>query len=199
MASSLQRWPKLSVVVLSVTAGAVIALAAYSSRPAKQQLYGTNQAAVGRKLTTIKLQPLTGTDDQVRANDLRGKVVIINFWATWCAPCAQELPHLADLHKRFGQRGDFVLLAISCDDDSHGPDELRRATREYLDSAGVAMPTYWDPGNVTKAAVKSTVGFEGLPTTLVLDQNGTVQAMWEGYKPGFELQLEMLVEALLAE
>ncbi|NIL98561.1 MAG: redoxin domain-containing protein, partial [Planctomycetales bacterium] len=70
--------------------------------------------AVGARLPTLQLRALTTGWGDVQLSDLRGNVVLLNFWGTWCGPCRQELPHLADIYARFGTRKDFRLLAVSC-------------------------------------------------------------------------------------
>jgi peroxiredoxin len=94
---------------------------------------------------------------------LRGKVVIVNFWATWCPPCRAELPELADLHKRFAAQG-LVILAISDED----PSTVRRFAGEY----SMNYPVLIDTGG----AIKGQFRVSGLPQTFVYNRQGRLVA-----------------------
>jgi thiol-disulfide isomerase/thioredoxin len=186
---------------LVIAVGVLVGLAVKVFLPLWQEgRAGKDHPAVGQRLATIELVPLTGDGQPVRAADLAGKVVVLNFWGTWCPPCIQELPHIAALEKHYRGRDDFRLLAVSCGRGlGEDRDALRRETANLLAQKGLDLPTYADPGQATRAAVNEAGGFGGYPTTLVLDRRGTIRGGFTGYAPGVELQLERLVEKLLAE
>ena len=77
---------------------------------------------VGQKLTFLELEPLTGSPPPISVADLQNHVVLLNFWGTWCPPCREELPHMANLQKRFAGRESFHLLAISYPPGGQGDD-----------------------------------------------------------------------------
>ena len=83
---------------------------------------GTHHPAVGRKLPQLELKPLTGDGRPVSLEDLKGRVTLIDFWGTWCPPCAEELPHIAALATRFSGQLDFQVLAVSCGPDNRNED-----------------------------------------------------------------------------
>jgi len=94
--------------------------------------------------------------------DFRGKVVLVNFWATWCAPCRAEMPSLERLHNAFGSE-DFTVLAISIDRGGAA------AAQPFLDDIGVsALPVFYDP----KGALSRAWGIYGLPVTVLMDREG---------------------------
>jgi len=102
--------------------------------------------------------------------DFAGKVVVVNFWATWCQPCVAELPSLAALARR-GSADGIVVLPLSSD---RGGAE---AVRHYYATHGIEGLGVWlDPG----AQAARTLGARGIPTTLILDRQGRERARLEG-------------------
>ncbi len=155
---------------------------------------------IGQRLDFVGLEPLTGDPSPLSTADLQGHVVLLNFWGTWCPPCRAELPHMAALWQRFAGHNDFRLAAISC---PAGGDKdipaLRDATSDLLKRLGLELPTYYDPDDKTRAAVDRAIGFEGFPTNVLLDRHGVIRAIWVGYKPGVEVEIEKYVDKLLSE
>ena len=117
--------------------------------------------------------------------DLKGKVVFINFWATWCPPCLAEMPSLNDLYNQFREDEQFVFLFINEDDD-----EARAKT--FLQSKGYTMPLVTRAGNLPVQIFSGT-----LPTTVVLDKEGRIVFKHEGLakynSPDFIKQLKALL------
>ncbi len=154
---------------------------------------------VGHPLEKLELQPLTGGGSDLTLADLRGCVVVLNFWGTWCPPCREELPEIADLYRRRRDVADFKLLAVSCGateaDEEIGP--LREQTAALLQRMHIRLPTYADRDFVTRTAVANVVGFAGYPTTVVLDRQGVVRGVAVG--PVTEYQVDGLVAKLLKE
>src|SRR5688500_16773276 len=81
---------------------------------------GSTHTSVGQKLPPLELIPLTGQASIVTTEQLGGKVVLINFWGTWCGPCQQELPHLLRLEAAYRDRQDFQLVSVSCGGGGEG-------------------------------------------------------------------------------
>ncbi|GAB6164381.1 hypothetical protein JCM19992_03810 [Thermostilla marina] len=159
-----------------------------------------NHAGVGEKLPEIDLQPLTGESGPVSTGDLEGKVVLLNFWGTWCPPCRQEAPHVDALYETFRENDGFRLLSVSCSGDPAGePDveTLRQETTAFLQSQQLSFPTFADVNGKTRAAVAQTAGFDGYPTTILLDGQGIIRRVWVGYSPGVEKQMEAAIRVYL--
>ena len=111
---------------------------------------GIHGPAVGRRLPRLVLLPLTGDGKPVSLADLDGRVTLIDFWGTWCPPCAEELPRIATLAAKFATRSDFRVLAVSCGDGgAENFREIKEATETFLQAYKLDLPTYQDPGGVT--------------------------------------------------
>ncbi len=139
----------------------------------------------GKSAPDFALKSATG--DNLRLSEYRGEVVMINFWATWCGPCRQEMPHLEDLYNRY-QRVGFNLLGVNIDDDS-------RRAMQMVKELGVTFPVLFDE----KKEVSKLYSVEAMPVTLLLDRSGTVRHVHLGYQPGFELKYLTEIRALLRE
>ena len=113
--------------------------------------------------------------------DFAGKMVLVDFWATWCRPCRNAIPHLNALHRKFGDR----LVVIGLSDET--PEEVRAMTRPRM-NYHVAVDT--------KGRMKKAFAVQGLPHVVLIDSAGIVR--WQGLPslPGHELT-EAVVEALL--
>ncbi len=152
------------------------------------------------RLQTVHLEPLVHAEGPIRLGDLHGKVVVLNFWGTWCPPCLMELPHLAELQRKYRAQEGVLFLAVSCGPASpEDPEEIRSQTVAFLANQGFDLPTYLDPGFVTRQAVAQAVGFRGYPTTLVLDRNGYIRKVWVGFDRQMPEQLDQLIQQLLVE
>ena len=104
----------------------------------------------------------TGAGDKpVKLSDFRGKTVLLNFWATWCAPCKVEMPSLDRLQAKVGGDG-FAVVAISSDRAGKG------AVDPYFDQNGIKLARYYDPQNAAGMAL----GVTGLPTSVLVDKDG---------------------------
>lgn len=98
----------------------------------------------------------------VSLEDLRGKVVLLNFWATWCAPCVVEMPSLERLHSRMKERG-FTVLSIATQDK-------REEVQEFITKAGLTFSVLFDDGGEVSSLYKTT----GLPETIILSREGKI-------------------------
>ncbi|MCH8865485.1 MAG: TlpA family protein disulfide reductase [Proteobacteria bacterium] len=140
---------------------------------------------MGQPAPDFALKSMTGVN--LRLSEYRGDVVMINFWATWCGPCRQEMPLLDELYSRY-QRVGFSLLAVNIDDDSSKA--MRMATE-----LGVSFPVLFD----TRKEVSKLYEVDAMPVTVLIDREGVVRHVHEGYKPGYELQYLDEIRSLLRE
>jgi peroxiredoxin len=125
--------------------------------------------------------------DKVALSDLKGQVVMINFWATWCGPCRQEMPHLEALHQRYSNLG-FTLLGVNVEDNPEG------ATK-FLQETSVSFPILFDPKNEVSKLYKVVA----MPSTVLVGRDGSMRFIHHGYKPGYEGEYQTQIRALLKE
>jgi peroxiredoxin len=137
---------------------------------------------------SFALDALDGT--RVRLRDLAGKVVVVSFWATWCAPCLQELPFLDRYQRELAERG-LVVLAIATD----GP-KTRAQVRTVVQRKRLGMPVLLDEDGAVAADLNPR---GAMPYTLYVDRAGRVAADHEGFTSGDEVAMRETLEALLAE
>ncbi len=124
----------------------------------------------------------------VRLSDLRGRVVLINFWATWCPPCRAEMPSMNDLYKDYRDKG-LEILAISIDVDG------RRVVAPFVEKYGLLFPVLLDPRN----EVGSRVRVRGIPSTFLLDKRGRIAGLEIGAKNWNRRSSRRMLDSLLKE
>ena len=100
-------------------------------------------------------------------SDFKGKVVVLNFWASWCPPCRQEMPDLDELDKEFKEGGDVVLLTVNLTD---GQRETREAARDYIEENGFGFVVLLDERGELAAQYR----INAIPQTFILDRNGEI-------------------------
>jgi thiol-disulfide isomerase/thioredoxin len=168
--------------------------------PKMQLRRAVEHEGVGQPLPVLELAPLTGASEGLSLEKLRGKVALVNFWGTWCPPCREEFPHMVDLWEEFRGNPEFVLVSVSCTQADKEPmDVLRQETAKFLAAQGTNMPTYADSQGVSRRILDSVIGGLAFPTTILLDRDGIIRAVWVGYGSGDQKQMERMVEKLLAE
>lgn len=148
----------------------------------------TSMAEDSEMAFEFNLRDLNG--DAVTMEGLRGNVVVLSFWATWCAPCKEEMPHLQKMYEAKKDDG-LVVLSISIDD-------ARAASRvkPFIKKMGYTFPVVLDRDS-------SVIGYynpsKGVPYTVIVDREGRVAYRASGYNPGDEVKLADKVDALLAQ
>jgi len=119
--------------------------------------------------------------------DLKGQVVMINFWATWCGPCRKEMPLLDALYKRYSKLG-FTLVGVNVEEDSSG-------AGGYLEETPVTFPILFDSQN----KVSELYDVNAMPTTVLVDRQGNMRFLHKGYKPGDEDDYQNWIRTLIRE
>lgn len=114
----------------------------------------------GKPAPDFTLPALDGK--KIRLSDLRGKMVFLNIWATWCPPCREEMPSMQKLHEHFKGK-DFVMLTVSID-------EKKEDVAAFVKELGLTFPVALDP----EQKVTAGYGITGVPETFLIDKNGIV-------------------------
>ena len=129
----------------------------------------------------------SSSGENLRLSEYRGDVVMVNFWATWCGPCRQEMPLLDQLYSRY-QRVGFTLLGVNIDDNSGKAMTMAK-------ELGVSFPVLFD----SKKEVSKLYQVDTMPATVLIDREGTVRFIHHGYKPGYENEYLDQIRSLLRE
>lgn len=120
-------------------------------------------------------------------SDQRGSVVMINFWASWCAPCREEMPELERIWRDYRDR-DFMLWGINLDRSAEVADE-------FLEEMALSFPILYDPDH----EVPDLYEVPGMPTTVLVDRDGTLRHVNHGYRSGDEDKYRQQARALLGQ
>lgn len=124
---------------------------------------------------------------KVSLHDYKNQVVMINFWASWCAPCREEMPVLNDLYETYKKAG-FVLLGVNLDDN-------QAAAEKALAKTPVSFPILFDPEGKVAELYKN----QAMPSSYFIDRQGNLVHLHQGYRPGEEAQYKKVIRRLLAQ
>lgn len=169
MKIALRRSMKLGLLVLS---GLLVSLPAWS-------------ASISGPAPNFTLKSLSGKN--LKLSEMTGNVVLINFWASWCGPCLQEMPLLNDIHKKYEPLG-FTVLGVNVEENSSN-------ARAFLADRGVDFPILLD----TKNIVSQLYDVVAMPTTVIVDRDGNMRFIHRGYQSGDEAQYRKMVKKLVRE
>ncbi|MGQ9628898.1 MAG: TlpA family protein disulfide reductase [bacterium] len=131
------------------------------------------------------LESISG--QEVKLSDFRGKVVFLNFWATWCPPCRAEMPSMERLHRKFDGE-DFAILAVDIQ-------ESAKTVRKFVNDFGLTFTVLLD----TRGRVASQYGVRGIPATFIIDREGNAIGFAEGARDWASDASFRLFEFLLDE
>ena len=149
-------------------------------------LFGTaNSANIQGKAPNFTLKSNTGKN--IKLSELRGQVVLLNFWASWCGPCRQEMPLLEKLQQRYSALG-FTVIGVNVEEDSS-------KAKSLLKDIPVSFPILFD----TQNTVSKQYNVSAMPSTVMIDRNGNMRYLHKGYKPGDEAQYKKWVKQLVKE
>ena len=139
---------------------------------------------LGEPAPNFQLRDLNG--HLIMLSDLRGKVVLLNFWATWCGPCRVEMPAMEQLYRMF-QRKDFEILAVSTDAQGAA------ITRPFQQENRLTFPILHDPDY----RVGLTYGARSLPMTFLIDRLGIIRHQVFGARDWEAIEAQQLVQMLM--
>ena len=140
---------------------------------------------VGQPAPDFALRSMQGPS--MRLSEHLGEVVIINFWATWCGPCRQEMPLLDEIYGKY-QRAGLVLFSVNLDESAPPAIEMAQTLK-------VSYPVLFD----ARKEVSRAYDISAMPVTVLVDRAGVVRYVSEGYKPGYEKRYTEKLRELLNE
>lgn len=145
----------------------------------------TSAAEIGKTAPDFTLKSLTGPN--LKLSEMTGNVVLVNFWASWCGPCRQEMPLLNALHNKYEPLG-FTVLGVNVEEDIN-------AAKGFLKNFPVDFPVLLDNTNQVSKLYKVIA----MPTTVLVDRDGNMRYLHQGYKSGDEAKYREMVKKLVRE
>jgi peroxiredoxin len=146
---------------------------------------GAATLQAGAPAPTFQLNSMGGKP--VALADLKGQIVLLNFWASWCGPCRQEMPILEQLNRQYHAKG-VTLLGVNVEPDSV-------AAVNWLKATPVTFPILFD----TDSKVSKLYEVEGMPNTVIVDRKGVVRYIHRGYNAGAENEYLNQIRSLIRE
>jgi peroxiredoxin len=156
----------LSLSLATIALGVWLLVAQRQQIPAASRPAADN--SVRKRAPDFELTTFDGKG--IRLEDLRGKVVLLNFWATWCPPCKAEMPDLNALHQQYGAEHDFLVLGVN-------DDESADVVGAFARQQGIAFPLLLDPHGLV---MEKLFDVRYLPTSYIIDREGNIRDTWRG-------------------
>ena len=123
----------------------------------------------------------------LKLSESRGEVILLNFWASWCGPCRQEMPLLDSLHNKYKGLG-FKVMGVNVEENS-------KEAIKILNEIKVSFPVVFDTSN----KVSELYNVSAMPSTVLIDRDGKMRYLHKGYKPGDEATYKQWVKKLIKE
>ena len=170
-------------MLLSLLTVGLVGCSRQSANPPREKQSVISAGEIGSRLPDFTVEDLQG--HKISSADLHGKVVLVDFWATWCQPCKQEMPGYQKLLDRYGSQG-FVVVGLKFDTMMDMEDPLK-----FTKKIGVRYPL----AVATDDLKRNFGGIEGLPTTMLYDRHGILRQKVIGfeYADTFEAYLKPLL------
>ena len=150
-------------------------------------LAGSAYAAVTAQAPAPDFTLRSADGRNLRLTEQRGQVVLVNFWASWCGPCRQEMPHLNRLYDKYKSSG-FTLLGVNIDDDP-------RTAASTAARMGLKFPVLLDADKT----VSKLYDLGSMPATVLIDRDGRVRYLHRGYREGLEEAYDKQIRELVKE
>ena len=125
--------------------------------------------------------------ENLKLSEMRGNVIMINFWASWCGPCRQEMPILEQIYQKYQPLG-FTLLGVNVEEDTN-------AAKTFLKDVKVSFPILFDNTN----EVSQLYQIIAMPSTIMIDRDGNMRYLHQGYQKGVEEDYVQQIKTLLKE
>ena len=152
------------------------------SKAGKGEISCKGKPEIGKNASTFTLSSVNGGNKMAIE---KGKVTIVDFWATWCEPCKKSFPKYQELYVKYKASG-LEILAVSVDDE-------KKEIPDFIKTYGAKFPVGWDEGHKVADCYKPP----NMPSAYVIDKNGVVKFVHNGYHDGEEKELEKEIKSLL--
>ncbi len=127
-------------------------------------------------------------EQEITISALKGKVVLLDFWATWCGPCRESIPHLVEVYKNYHEKG-FELIGMSIDKKTEV-----ETVRKFVKSMGISYPIIMTSDDVIRS-----YGVSSIPTSILIDKNGKIREKIVGFNTSIARRITKQIEELLSE
>ncbi|PKI14347.1 TlpA family protein disulfide reductase [Colwellia sp. 12G3] len=144
-----------------------------------------NALEIGQPAPDFTLKSMAGAN--LKLTEQRGKIIVINFWASWCGPCRTEMPVLQKFYDKYQDLGVSVW-GVNVEQEN-------QAGRDFLADLNLSFPILFDASNTISAMYQ----VEAMPTTIIVDRDGLVRYAFKGYKPGYEKKYAKAIKKLIRE
>ncbi len=171
-----ERFGRLALLVL---------LCSFSLLPLSCNRESGGSPDLGSKAPDFSLKDLNGKT--VSLEDYAGKVVLIEFWATWCPPCRESIPEMEGLFEKMLDR-DLVVLGVSVDEGSSAPEKVKAFAERY----NIGYTVLLDSGEASRK-----YRITSIPAIFIIDRNQKIVKKYEGFMPGMGKELERQISSLL--
>jgi thiol-disulfide isomerase/thioredoxin len=157
------------------------------SKAAEKILFEIRNLGIGKTAPDVASHDLD--DKEVKLSALKGKVVVLDFWATWCPPCRASIPHSRELVEKLKDK-PFVFVSISSDAE-------KKTLTDFLEKEKMPWTHWWE--GVKENSVGNNWNITGIPTLYVIDSKGVIRFKQVGFSPAEADKLDKEVEKLLEE
>ena len=171
----------VSLIALAACGGASADSPGSSSAP--------SDGLVGRPAPDFEVPTVANGKGRVSLSNLRGSVVLVDFWGTFCEPCKKSFPKLQDLHDKYGAEG-LKIVGIS-EDEADDKDKIP----EFASNYGAKFTLGWDRDKIVAHAYQP----ETMPSSFLIDKNGVIRFAHVGYHDGEEVEIEKEIKELLGQ
>ncbi len=176
-------YPKLAKDYVPEEAGKTAAPAASAQPTATVSASPTPAAELAPDFTVTN-----ASGEEVSLSDNFGKPIIVNFWATWCGPCREELPYFNAASQKYGDSVTFMMVNLT-----DGSRDTEEGVKAFIEKQGYAFPVYFD----LELMAADAYGIRSIPTTVIIDESGAIVDMHLGTLS--EAQVQSMVDMLLGK
>lgn len=181
----------LSVLLLVLVIGGAYAgykvLSKGNAPQPTQPTQATSGSEAEEKTPAPDFRVFDGSGKEIRLSDFKGEIVVINFWASWCPPCKEEMPFFQTAYEQYGDRVKFMMLDLV-----DGSRETKATGQKFIADNKYTFPVYFDTNS--DAAIK--YGISSIPTTVFIDKDGNIVTGYVGSVSGLE-DITAVIEMIL--